>query len=464
MTQKPMGYDHMVRSSGDNRRTDSLSAFSLFALALVLALSLTACTTIKKEGFKPNEHIGMVNGDGELIDPRANFLDPESGYHLWFKPYSILPGSSANTQAGSGHNQGPKCRPGTPPGIFCELFASILKNAPYRAGTNKRRIVLFVHGGMNSSHQSIQRAADYSSEILADATDGAYPIFINWDSSLTSSYLDHLINLRQGRVAQDWCCGAWMEEGGWRRTIGSEVFGHVARVFTIPPYLLMDVVRGAIRLPVDIYGVYAEMLSTKWRGDRREKVSLPYPWPDAACADDRYIGITPRADRLLCDYWHNKESSHPIVQGFNWKTDTETRAQVGFAVLTFPFHVASGLLIDAAGTGSWSAMYRRTAAMFNQDKDSWSSNSRQTPTGGIAQFMSALQDFLNEHRGKDEWEVVLIGHSMGTIVVNEMVRQFGHPLESDHHHRPLFDKIVYMAAACSLRDYLNTIPHYLGKV
>jgi hypothetical protein len=65
---------------------------------------------------------------------------------------------------------------------------------------------------------------------------------------------------------------------------------------------------------------------------------------------------------------------------------------------------------------------------------------------------------------------------MGTIVVNEMVRQFGHPLEvkkindkgiedkdTKPDRKPLFDKIVYMAAACSLRDYLNTIPHYLEE-
>ena len=78
--------------------------------------------------------------------------------------------------------------------------------------------------------------------------------------------------------------------------------------------------------------------------------------------------------------------------------------------------------------------------------------------------MTKLRRWLEEHGGKEEWEVVLIGHSMGTIVVNEIVRQFGEPLDSAHRHdQPLFDKIVYMAAACSLRDYLNTIPHYLEE-
>lgn len=56
--------------------------FSLICLLVALAVSLPAYTTVKKERFKANEHIVMVNGDGELIDPRANFQDPDLGYHV----------------------------------------------------------------------------------------------------------------------------------------------------------------------------------------------------------------------------------------------------------------------------------------------------------------------------------------------------------------------------------------------
>ena len=430
----PIGQTMRGNSSHDDRRHAPQ-----WLLALVLALSVSACA-ITKEGVRIEDHVVMVDGTGDLIDPQANLGDPDSRRHVWFKPYFAL----------QNHKE-----------YFHRLFASLKENTPVPSGPNqKRRILLFVHGGMNTARASIERALDTSEDILRD---GAYPIFINWDSSLTSSYLDHLTNLRQGRVAEDWCCSAWKEEGGWRQT-GAKAAGMIARVVTTPTYLMMDVVRGTIRLPVDLYGIYADMISTKWRGDRRRKATPPYSWPNTACTDDRYVGITPRADRLLCEASTRAGDSYPIVQGFDKRSTLEVVQQVGRAILTFPVHVASGLVIDAAGTGSWSAMHRRTTAMFNRDEDLWSRDPHQTSTGGIALFMTELREFLQHNGGKEQWEVVLVGHSMGTIVANEMVRQFGHPLDSAHSHQgPLFDKIVYMAAACSLRDYLNTIPHYLEE-
>ena len=413
---------------------------ALYSLAILLLLGSAGCA-IKKEGFKIEEHVIMVNGSGDLIDPHANVGAPNSSQHILFTPYPEL---------------------GNPNTYFNDLFTSINEKTPPGTG-GKRRILLYVHGGMNTARSSIERATKYSQEILAS---GTYPVFINWDSSLTSSYLDHLLTLRQGRVAEDWCCGAWKELGRWRHT-GAKIAGFAAQVVTTPPYLALDLVRGTIRLPVDIYGVYAEMISTHWRRTRTQDAEQPSAWPNMDCKTvytDRKVGITPRADRLLCESSTLTPHSYPIVQGFDKRSGLEVAKQVGLTMLTFPVHIASGLVIDAAGTGSWSAMHRRTTVMFNRDDDLWAHEPSRKPTGGIALFMTEFRDWLKRNGGKEKWEVVLVGHSMGTIVVNEMVRQFGEPLESGHHHeKPLFDKIVYMAAACSLRDYLNTIPHYLEE-
>lgn len=409
----------------------------LLVWATAQLLSLSACTTIKKEGFRIEDHVVMVDGMGGLVDPRANIGNPNSGQHIPFKPYRSL----------QDHKP-----------YFTQLLDAVSHNTPLAEPGKRRRILLFVHGGMNTARSSVQRVVDYSQMILGDKT---YPIFINWDSSLTSSYLDHLTNLRQGKLAEDWCCGAWKELGRGKR-FEAIAAGTIARVLTTPVYLTSDVLRGTIRLPVDIYGIYAEMLSTYWRNKRTKEAEKPHSWPNMVC-EDRDVGITPRADRLLCESSKQRPDSYPVVQGFDERSWLEVTRQVGFAVLTFPVHMASGLVIDATGTGSWSAMYRRTTAMFNRDEDLWSFDPHQQSTGGIALFMAELRDWLKRNGGKENWEVVLVGHSMGTIVVNEMVRQFGEPLESDGGHQPLFDKIVYMAAACSLRDYLNTIPHYLEK-
>lgn len=406
-----------------------------FVLAASVAIGLPGCSTLPQ---LKTEHVVMVNGMGDLIDPRANIGDPEAGRHLLFKPYPKLD---------------------DPDAYFAQLLAS-LDRTPVRTGGTRKRILLFVHGGLNTAQTSIERVVEYSDRIRHD---GTYPIFLNWDSSLTSSYLEHLVLLRQGRRVDDWCCGAWKEFGP-AYEVGANMAGVVASVVTTPLYLALDLTRGVLRLPVDMYGVYADLLSSHWRTLRVTDTPPKDSWPHGNCTQDAEVGMTPRADALLCETLHppSGQPAYPIVQGVNQRTFWESAGQFARTLVTFPVHVVSGLAIDVAGTGSWSSMRRRTTAMFNRDKDLWSADPHAPSTGGFAKFMVALRGFLESHGGNEEWEVVLVGHSMGTIVANEMVRQFGHPLAISP-GKPLFDQIVFMAAACSLRDYLDTIPHYLEE-
>lgn len=60
---------------------------------------------------------------------------------------------------------------------------------------NPQRILIYIHGGLNSPYGSINRAVQLSDGILAA---DSYPIFINWQSSLMSSYWEHVWYVRQG--------------------------------------------------------------------------------------------------------------------------------------------------------------------------------------------------------------------------------------------------------------------------
>ncbi len=415
---------------------------SLITGALLLSFGCSTLPNLK------TEHVVMVNRTGNLIDPRGNIGKPEGGKHLLFKPYAEL----ANTDD-------PKLDKKAVDNYFTKLFTS-LEQTRVRNGGTRKRILLYVHGGLNTAQASIERVVEYSAKIQED---GTYPIFINWDSSLTSSYRDHLVLLRQGRRADDWCCQAWKEYGkGY--ALGSNLAGGVASAVTTPLYFAFDFARGVIRLPVDLYGVYADLLSSHWRSAFTDENIGKDHWPHGKCAVNAKVGMTPRADALLCEVRHPsaEQKPYPLVQGVNQRTGWESAWQIARTVATVPVHIGSGLVIDMAGTGSWSSMHRRTTVMFNRDQDLWAPDPHVSPTGGVAQFMTNLREFLEAHGGKSEWEVVLIGHSMGTIVANEMVRQFGHPLRKSP-REPLFDEIVFMGAACSLRDYMNTIPHYLEE-
>ncbi|MBM4133912.1 MAG: hypothetical protein FJ245_09110 [Nitrospira sp.] len=79
--------------------------------------------------------------------------------------------------------------------------------------------------------------------------------------------------------------------------------------------------------------------------------------------------------------------------------------------------------------------------------------------------MHRLQQEVRKQPG--EWEVTLVGHSMGTIILNEMIRRFGVVTEKDASGAERvtfvmpFNRIVYMAAASSIRDFEDTIFPYL---
>lgn len=189
----------------------SLSSMSLSTFCL------TACTLLPQ---LKTEHVVMVDKRGNLVDPRANIGDPESGRHIPFISYPLLKDRDR---------------------YFSHLFQA-LDRAP-TGPDGKRRITIFLHGGLNTPTSALERAVDYSDAIIQD---GSYPIFINWDSSLTSSYIDHLFNIRQGRSLLEWCCSGYIEQGIMDKEEGifKNLMEWETTLLTTPLYFALDVVRG----------------------------------------------------------------------------------------------------------------------------------------------------------------------------------------------------------------------------
>lgn len=410
-------------------------------------LCLTACTLLPQ---LKTEHVVMVDQRGNLVDPRANIGDPDSGRHIPFISYPLLEDIDW---------------------YFTHLFQA-LDQAP-TGPDGKRRITIFLHGGLNTPTSSLERAVDYSDAIIQD---GSFPIFINWDSSLTSSYIDHLFYLRQGRSLFDWCC-SWAIELGIvdkEKGILKNVMEWETTLLTTPLYFAIDVVRGALRLPLDLWSVsFAESNSSFLQNfckdckyppgyrDCSKEVRFSLSSPHRVPLDQQ-IALTKQSQLLICED-HNRRyflpeeeiKTFPIIEGQNSQPPGGGKLGMFRNIVTMPTQIASTLAIDMAGTGSWSAMRTRTMSMFH------SSDDYQTPGGGVSIFLNKLRKHISLNGGKAKWEVTLIGHSMGAIVANEMIRRFGHPL-SDDESAPFFDRVVYMAAACSLADYMNTISPYLA--
>ena len=68
------------------------------------------------------------------------------------------------------------------------------------AWEREERLLIFVHGGLNTQTGSVKRVKELTPRIW-DA--GYYPIFVNWRASWAFNYFDHLFFVRQG---EEWKC------------------------------------------------------------------------------------------------------------------------------------------------------------------------------------------------------------------------------------------------------------------
>ncbi|HTY87279.1 MAG TPA: hypothetical protein VMB80_07430 [Candidatus Acidoferrum sp.] len=275
-----------------------------------------------------------------------------------------------------------------------------------------RQILIFVHGGLNSYNQSLQRVNDLTPKIA-----GAhyYPLFVNWDSGLKSSYFEHLFLVRQGEVEPFW--------------------GPI----TFPLYFVADVGRAATRAPVVWYYQLTSDFTTTMRyespirfGQSRSNWlarATSNSWPGLRLS----IGSDDRTWGSKCGYF----SSY---------------------IVTFPCKLATGPFIDAFGKSAWDNMSRRTQTMFRSpaeferpaiSNEVWAARERvgQPADGAVARLMKSLDD-LAAADPSNHYAITLIGHSMGTIVANEMLRT---------HPHLCYSNIVYMGAACSVSDFASAV-------
>ncbi len=109
---------------------------------------------------------------------------------------------------------------------------------------------------------------------------------------------------------------------------------------------------------------------------------------------------------------------------------------------------------DSFATGAWDVMKQRTEVMFTKAKP-WNADGYQSINGytdireaGLTKFLKTLEESQNEHHK----EIILVGHSMGTIIANKILAE---------HPNIKFSKIIYMGAACSIKDFQVSVIPYL---
>ncbi len=258
------------------------------------------------------------------------------------------------------------------------------------------RIVVFIHGGLNTLEGALERTQDAARAIKAwnceHPGDTVYPIFINWHSRFLTWY-DHLFRIRNGRASP---VLAWL---------------------TWPIVLVADIGRAITRLPSTMFqeGRYA---ASNVLGIR-SVTCPPSKWSATR------IRIEDKYDR-----------SH---------TDSTVYALTQF--IPGVVRPATMLLADTVLNDSYQMMLRRIDTLFRTDKD-LERPALRSATGAVTKLAKVLRDNKKDFC----YSISLVGHSLGCIAINEIVRR---------NPRLDFKHVVYMAAACSAKDFMDTVPPYL---
>ena len=283
---------------------------------------------------------------------------------------------------------------------YSNHVAEIIKSIRKSGRTN---ILIFVFGGMNTLDATIKKSDVFVRDI-SDTSD-YYPIMVNWESSLFDAYFEHLMWNRRGRK--------------------DIYFGPALSPF----YLLADLGRAITRLPINL--VYQSI----------------------GIADDYDFDIKNHSDTITSINKMNIRISH----GTDYTPAYKKVLRGVIYSFGFPIRIITTPLIDAGGKSAWDIMLRRTRLALQKQrddvvlKDGTVKISFVPPNGSLSILMDALSDLYKED---NKYFFTLIGHSLGPVMLNELIRQY-----PDLPYR----NIVYMGASCTIRDAGYALNPYMSN-
>ena len=299
-------------------------------------------------------------------------------------PHQLGPVGYRNLDAGSGAAQ---------------YLQAIIDGIEARKRAEGRvRLIFFFHGGLNSRVAALQRAAEHIVRIRKDRPD-LYPIFVNWQTSLPGSYKDHLL---------------WIRKGQDTYTTG---------LLFAPAVLVGDVVHSITEIPIADY-----MAAKEWHRyadyDRTERRA--------------FVAAECRTDDLDFREGRMAPQSKSAV----------TVEAVEMAVMGVLTKWWSAGLLAAAGSSAWSSMLYTSDRLFYSDRElhhyghGYDYQPTVTGSGWLSEFLRLLSNSLDKND-----DIVLVGHSAGTVAINRLIENFGDKLP--------ISTLVYMAPACTIDELME---------
>lgn len=270
-------------------------------------------------------------------------------------------------------------------------------------------VLLYAHGGLVTLQGALENNTVMEKAITTEGE--YYPIFVNWHASLPTTLGEHLCCVRQG------------ERESWAPlTIPLAFFGGLANsVVEAIPSWGSQVGDGTVplRRSPQSYDIVYDSLRREFGQPNQIRVS--------------------RGDVARLP---------PVVQRF------------GGLTVGSPFRAFGSPFVAGFGAPAWENMLRRIHLMFRADDERSTALAMakqgtvdyRAPSGALGVLMDSLSTLVAEERGSRT--ITLIGHSMGAIVMNELLQRYPELPVSD---------IVYMAPASSVRDLETSVIPFMRE-
>ena len=343
----------------------------LLVLSGLSACSSTSTKTEEQQAFEARHHAIYINQFGDIKQPDT-------------APLTEQPVPTSNQAREKAY------------------VDAIVKNIVLeRKARPNLKLVMFVHGGLNTFDTAWERANDFSAAMLKE---DRYPVFVGWNSGPFTNYFDHLFRIRKGER---------------RPVIGA---------ITSPLVLVEDIARSVVHAPYAWYTLVADPYSITKR---------------APVKHEQDFNI--RMERLGKNF---NVTSRPPFDGTG-----------PYLTIANPVKLITAPFLDGLGVGAWDSMLRRTDLVLSRSQAFEGPLEEKTPEGfadtAVTDLLKKIE-LMNDTKRSDATpiRVDLIGHSMGAIVINNILAR--------HPGLPV-DNVVFMAGATPIKDVENGVVPWLAR-
>lgn len=318
-------------------------------------------------------------------------------------------------------------------------------NRDFRAHRGVKEVMIFVHGGLTGQGDGIKGAIDKLQRMVDDHQTDIFPIFITWDSDLMSSYKWHVFRDANGITDIS------------NRNNHDELRG----IGRAPFLFVSDVASGVANTPKTFYNATAKSL--------QNFDPLFKSTPDVYFTRSHYESIlrdlANNHVNIRDAAYHFPDQKSPFE--FSLGADinnADSFTSSAFSCTFLPLTIALSPLYDGLGRPAWENMLRRSKTLVYRHPTLLDLRDSDSPKadGVIPRVLRQVRAW---QKSNDALKVTFVGHSMGTIALNEAFRA----MDDDNNEAATnscavrVDKVIYMASACSIRDFNDTVGQYMKR-